>query len=226
MAVVENDEIGKRALIDNFKNNLLSAMMSGVVQSTNIPRFSGSAGPFTSPAALPANQIAMYSDPTVNISSDEVSASNTYNALKVIVDGLTRIRYFTSNWYFQTNNSQGLVNSISGTALFNATIPSLPTYNAGRKANGYSGWARTIAGTGAGVATNAAARITSSLSVANPMVINNVVNASNLTPRTLTATFFNNLFNAWASNRNNRITYNFYTCHSNCHASCNPRSRR
>lgn len=152
------------------------------------------------------------------------TASTTYSAMKAVVDGLTRIRYFTSNWYYQTNSSHGLVNSKSGTAVFLASIPRIPTYP-GTGTN-KSGWTRTVTGAGAGAATNATANITSILTVTNPLKQNEVIEAAKVTPYDLNGAIFNYLYNAWAANRNNRITYNFYTCHNNCWGACDPRSRR
>lgn len=227
MAVATNNEINKADTLNTFKSNLLTAIFSGVKGTNNPPRFSGTAGPFSNPLALPTNQLDSTTQPSAAISGIECNANETYSAFKAVIDNLTRIRYFTSNWYFQTNNTLGLINTQSGTAIFLSTIPGLSTYNTGTKTNGYSGWSRTITGTGSSTSPTGSAKLTSSLTVENTLFTNQEIEAAKVTPYTLNTALFNKLFNSWAANRNNRITYNYYTCHSNCHSNwLNWRSRR
>lgn len=224
MAVAQNNEIKKQELIDNFSNNLLNAMFSGQYHLTNLPRFSGTAGSWTNPQAIPSSQLSTNTKPGITIADTVCTASTVYSQCKTVVDSLTRIRYFTSNWYWQTNSNHGLVNSVSGSAIFLATIPMVPAYPG--TGNGRSGWTRTITGAGSGAASTSSATITSTLTVTNPLNQNKEIKASEITPYTLNAALFNYLYNAWNANRNNRITYNFFTCHSNCYFACQSRSRR
>ena len=223
MAVQTNDVMVKQELIENFNTNLLNAIYSGAYHLTNLPRFKGSAGIWSNPQAIPSSQLSTATRPELKINDTMPTAGNTYLAMKTIVDGLTRIRYFTSNWYYQTNSSHGLINSVSGTAIFLASIPGVPTYSSGANK---SGWTRTITGPGAGAASTASATLTTVLTVTNPLKQNEVILASKITPKDLNNSLYNYLYNAWAANRNNRLTYNFYTCHNNCWGACNPRSRR
>lgn len=97
MAVAQNNEIKKQELIDNFSNNLLNAMFSGQYHLTNIPRFSGRAGSWTNPQAIPSSQLSTNTKPGITIADTVCTASTVYSQCKKVVDSLTRIRYFTSN---------------------------------------------------------------------------------------------------------------------------------
>ena len=227
MAVAANNIIDKSETLDIFKTNLLTAIFSGVKGINNMPRFVGTAGSFTNPVAIPTNQLDNTTKPSASLSDIVCQAGNTYRAFKNIIDNLTRIRYFTSNWYFQTNSTLGLVNTQSGTAIFLARIPGLTPYSTTTMIDGTSGWTRTITGTGSQVGSTGTAPLTSTLNVENTLKENDIISVSKVTPYTLNTALFKKLYDAWASNRNNRITYNYYTCHSNCHSNwVNTRSRR
>lgn len=235
MAVQQNDTIVKSEVVSIFKTNLLAAMYSGAKGSNNMPKFTQSAGGittaagtsrvWTTPNAIDAGQLDPTSYPSVSIPNTIVTAADTYNALKTIVDNLTKIRYYTSNWYYQQNDTLSLVETQSGTAVFKATIPALTAYSSATKTDGYSGWNRVIEGQGQTVTQSA--KLTVTLSVTNPFVQNNQAKANQVQPYTLNNTLFKRLFDAWAVYRNKRITYTYYTCHSNCHSNwVNSRSRR
>ena len=220
MAVAADNIIDKSETLDNFRDNLLNVIFSDVKGTNNMPRFSGTAGNFTNPVAIASNQLDNTTKPSATLSDIICQAGTTYQAFKTIIDNLTRIRYFTSNWYFQTNANLGLVNTQSGTAIFLARIPGLTTYNQNTKQNGLQGWSRTIKGQGSTVGTTGTATLTSTLSVENTLKENDIISASKLTPYTLNTALFKKLYDAWNANRSNRITYNYYTCHSNCHSNC------
>ena len=211
---------------NTFKSNLISAMFSGVEGNNNVPKFTGQAGNFTNPNAIDPGQLDPTTQPGVSIPNTLVDASDTYGAMKAVVDNLTRIRYYTSNWYFQTNDTQGFIATKSGTAIFKATIPALPAYSAATKTNGYSGWNRTVEGSGAAVTS--AIKLTGTTSVtADPVVTGKLIEANKVSPYTTANALFKKLFDAWTTFRNKRITYTYYTCHSNCHSNWDDsRSRR
>lgn len=227
MAVAVDNIIDKSETLDNFRDNLLNAIFSGVKGTNNMPRFSGTAGNFTNPVAIASNQLDNTTKPSATLSDVICQAGTTYQAFKTIIDNLTRIRYFTSNWYFQTNANLGLVDTQTGTAIFLARIPGLSTYNQNTKQNGLQGWSRTITGQGSTVGTTGTATLTRTLSVENTLKENDIISASKLASITLNTALFKKLYDAWNANRSNRITYNYYTCHSNCHSNCHCwRSRR
>lgn len=235
MAVVQDNLIVKNEVVNIFKTNLLAAMYSGAKGSNNMPKFTKTAGGITTkagtsrvwtkPNAIDATQLDPTTYPSINIPNTIVSAADTYNALKTIVDNLTKIRYYTSNWYYQQNDALGLIETQTGTAVFKATVPGLSSYSSATKVDGYSGWNRTIQDQGSTVTQSV--KITFTLSVTNPFIQNNEAKANQVQPYTLNNTLFKRLFDAWAVYRNKRITYTYYTCHSNCHSDwTNSRSRR
>ena len=236
MAVTQNDEIVKQQVVDIFKSNLLSAIFtSNLNHSGSVPTFSGTAGgistaagtskTYTNPYAIDPGQLDSNAQPSVSISNAEISAADTYNSLKGIIDKLTKIRNYSSSWYYQSNDSTSLVATKSGTAIFKATIPGLTAYSTSTKVDGATGWARSVTGTSAGVGSSATT--TSTLTVTNPFVQNQEAKAGQVQPRTTNGTLFKNLFDAWNTAKGKTITYTYYTCHSNCHSNwTDVRSRR
>ena len=223
MAVTQNDEVVKQEVVNIFKTNLLQAIYSGVIGTENPPYFNGTAGPFSNPIAIDAGQLDSTQIPTPTIPNTIISASDTYTALKSIIDNLTRIRSFTSKWYYQNNDTLGLIDEKQGVAIFKATIPGLSAYSTAQKQIGYFGWDRAI--TGSGEPGTSDVRITENLTVTNPLT--GTIQADQVQPYTLDDSLFKNLFDAWEAEKNKIITYNYYTCHSNCHSNwTESRSRR
>ena len=236
MAVQTNDEIIKQQVIDNFRSNLLNTIFSGNPRhSGNVPRFTKTAGgistaagtsrTYTQPNAIDVGQLDSNSQPSVSIPNETITAADTYNSLKEIVDKLTKIRYYTSNWYYQTNGNLALVESVEGTAIFKATIPGLDAYSSATKVDGYVGWNRQIEDSSAGVGSSAST--TTTLYVNNPFIQNQEVKADQVGNIATNDSLFSNLYTAWMQARAKRITYTYYTCHSNCHSNwTDVRSRR
>ena len=225
MAVSVDDIIVKKEVTSIFKENLLTAIYAGVVGNNNVPKFNGTQGSFRAPAAIDPGQLDSSVPVEPTIPSEIVTAADTYDALKKVVDGLTKIRYYTSNWYYQSQDALALVETKSGIAAFKPIVSSLPAYNKNQKTEGYSGWSRNIQGTAA--TESAYVNLIEILEVVNPFRVNELIQANQVQPYTLNATLFNNLFKAWEQVRNKRVTYNYYTCHSNCHSNwTNARRRR
>jgi len=224
MAVQTNDEITKTELINNFKNNLLVVMFSGLNSTNNPVYFSGTRETFTNPLAINTNQLESSTQPEITIPDEEISAAGTYAALKSIVDSLTKIRRYTSTWYHSDHGTLGRVDGKEGTAIFKDTIPALTTFNKSTRTSGANGWERTVNGASGTTAQNVT--LTKTLTVTNPFVVDDEIQASQVTPYTLDDTLFNNLFEAWDAVRNEKITYTYYTCHSNWGNWTNVRSRR
>lgn len=226
MAVQTDDMIVKQELINTFKENLLNAMYTNNLKSKESPAWfvTESGSVVALGYAIPIDHLDTGIKPTPNIEPTMITAKETYDALKNIVDKLTRIRYYTSYRYYQTNDTLALTHQQSGIAIFKESIGGLASYNKNVKQNGYSGWDRNINGV---INTGSTIRMTTILNVVNPFIVNNEIQANQVQPYTLNASLFNNLFKAWEVERNKRVTYTLYSCHSNCHNNwINTRRRR
>lgn len=225
MAIEVNQTIIKQEVIDSFKENLLAILYNNASSQENPPKFTETEGNFTEPNAIDVSQLDTSNYPEVTIPNIVISALDTYNALKPIIDKLTKIRNYISNWYYQTGDVLSLVETKEGTAVFKEVIPGLNTYNSEVKQENYTGWDRKV--TGGSNNTQASISLTKTLDVENPFVKGEMIRVNQVQPYTLDASLFNNLFKAWEQEKNKVIEYNFYTCHSNCHSNwSNSRFRR
>lgn len=206
--VTANNIIG---VINDFTTNVIdNAFNKRGYNSGTYPYFSGTAGyntatnvkatttGWTNPIAIPSGQLAADSKPSLSITDTVITASTLWNSMLTITRALAKIRVFTSNWYHKSGTTNNLVNSVSGTAVFNTSYPAVPT---GTIANNQktSNWTRSGS-------TSITLNPSSSISTDTTATANNI------------NTTITNCYNAWATNcyNGNRLTYTFYTCHYNC----------
>lgn len=202
---------------DDFFNRVTNAAYSKITYTnTKYPYFTGQASygktgnsgswstlGWTNPIALPPEQLAAPDTPRkFTITDTKITASTVWTNMLNITRTLIKIRGFTSNWYHKTNGSRNLVNSVQSCGFFNLAWPAVPTGTDGNQSK-TEFWERT-------------GNLNPSLNPATEIVKGGKATAASVNNT------IQNCYNAWANECFNvaNLTYNFYTCHSNCHGSC------
>lgn len=203
--------------INEFNTRVTATIYSKIqYHSGNIPYFTGTAYygktgnsgnwaklGWTNPVAMPGNQLAAIdAQPTWTISDQIITASTLWDNMLRIVRTLSKIRYFTTNWYHKTEGTRNLIQSISGGGIFNTAFPAVPGGADGNQSK-TEFWERK--GNTAPNVTPPTEIVKEGLASANSM--NNTIS---------------NCYNTWQSQcfSAGGLVYNFYTCHNNCHGSC------
>lgn len=203
--------------INEFNTRVTATIYSKIkYHRGNIPRFTGTAYygktgnsgnwatlGWTNPVAMPGNQLAAIdAQPTWTISDQIITVSTLWDNMLRIVRTLSKIRYFTTNWYHKTEGTRNLIQSISGGGIFNTAFPAVPGGADGNQSK-TEFWKRT--GNTAPNVTPPTEIVKEGLASANSM--NNTIS---------------NCYNTWQSQcfSAGGLVYNFYTCHNNCHGSC------
>lgn len=178
------------------------AYNTATYHSGNKPHFSKTANGLTTPQSIPDNQLQGNGRTYLSSGDVRINAASLCSALLNITQSLSKIRRFQSQWYFNTNGTQALVDSMSGIGIL--TFPDLP---AGSKESTWTREGNTSIALAPQMLFAAGKRITAS--DANQTITN--------------------CLNAWATQcrDSNDIVYKFFQCYSECHASChNARGRR
>lgn len=228
MAVKTNDEINKQAFLNQFKSQVIDPATANAYGTNRMPIFSGTAGgngkkTWINPVAINVSQL----DPTTSfqlpvITQEEIQANDVYNTIKNYAQKLNQIRQFTSNWYYQTQDTLALVKSFSGKAVFKSTIPGLPTYSSATKADGGNGWNRTLQNVGGNV-TQAINMQNPTITYTQTMTQDQEIQAAQIIDNP--TAFFNQVFTKWQERSAWAVNYTYYTCHNNCHNQHNQSSR-
>lgn len=216
--ITANNIIG---VINDFNTNVVdNAFNKRNYNSSTYPSFTGSATygrtgssattGWTNPRAIPSGQLAADNKTSMTSISDTIiTASTLWSSMLSITRQLVKIRKFTSYWYHKTDATNNLVNSITGYGVFNTAYPSVPT---GTLSNNVKGETWTRSGS-TSITLNPTQTINSN-EIATAISINDAIN---------------NCYNSWVDNcyNGNVLTYNFYTCHQNCHSNwADARGRR
>lgn len=197
MAIESGQFVNKTDIQNFFKTNVTSIVKSNVYHSSRIPTFSGSAG---SANAIPAGDLdAVGNIPdTISITGEIISGTTIYNLMLTVIRNCTRVRNFSSSYKFNNQGNQVTQATSSGVAVFKQSLPSVSS-SYDRNKNG--------------------------------SLISNITPANNITnqigAKDRLTTLCNTMISSWQSVRNDKVVYNYYSCHSSCHSSCHgDRSRR
>lgn len=215
--VTANNIIG---VINDFNSNVVdNAFNKKTHNSGNYPKFTGTATygttgsssttGWTNPNAIPSGQLAEDNKSSLTINDTIITATSLWNSMLSITRTLVKIRKFTSQWYHKVDTTNNLVNQISGYGVFNTSYPSVPT---GTLTNGAKGETWTRSGS-TSITLNPTQSITTNTD-ATALSINTAIN---------------NCYNEWVNKcyNENQLTYQFFTCHQNCHSNwSNSRGRR
>lgn len=211
-------------IINDFNSRIVQTIYSKIqYHSGHMPHFIGTAyygktGNFgnestlgwTNPIAMPNSQLtAIDTQPALTITDSIITASTLWNNMLNITRALSKIRYFTTNWYHKTEDTRNLVNSISGGGIFNTAFPAVPGGADGNQSK-TEFWERK-------------GNTTPNVTPPTEIVKEGLVSANSMNNT------ISNCYNTWQSQCFNAggLVYNFYTCHSNCHGSCHAsRGRR
>lgn len=205
---IATDNIATKADVVNAYNTKLTSITNLINwrASTN-PTFSGTAGEYTNPAALPSGQLSNTNPTTLSTSSlsDTILANELYNLIYNAIQTATRIRLTTCKWYFDTNGVDGLIDTQENKyALYNATTSTVtgdtrPFYTKTPNTTSMQG---TITLGRNGINQNAT------------IAASNIIN------------ILNECYNNWVAFKDsNTVSFNYYTCHSN-HSNWGNRGRR
>lgn len=208
--------------IDNFIKNIKNKIFGGTIyHSGDIPKFSGlgvyntaytSQTTYTAlqnPEALPSGNLEALSKVKVDVvtqgKDDVCSAPIVFNVLKEMVYNLTRVRKFQSRWYHKTGDTQALMGTVEGKAVFSKSFSALPAYN--EKLNSKCvGWTRSVND--------------SLQQISVPELQKDTIMSANAM-----TTFLNKLDSEWDRTYNNQVEYKLYSCHNNCHDNCHSSGR-
>lgn len=198
MTIADNNLVTANDVKDRFQANVINIVTTGTYHSTNVPKYSGTAGTFN---AIPPGDLGAPGEITnITIPTGVIDGKTVYNLMLAVVKNCTRVRNFTSNLYYQSGGSytNALQSTVNGKAVFKQSLPGI--------AGGYD---RNINGS---LLVNPSAADPISGQIANPSRLNQLCT---------------NMLSAWQSIANTKLVYNCYTCHSNCHSDCHSdRSRR
>ncbi len=189
--------------ISQFNSTVVDpAYNTATYHSGNKPHFSKTANGLTTPQSVPDNQLLGTKRTYLSSNDTRINAASLCAALLNITQSLSKIRKFQSQWYFNTNGTQALVDSMSGTGIL--TFPDIP---AGTKEASWTREGNTNIQLSPQMLFSAGKRIMAS--DANQTIAN--------------------CLNAWTSQcrDSNEIIYKFFQCYSDCHSNCyDSRGRR
>lgn len=224
MAIANAEKIIAAADVATFVSNMKSYVAGKINYDYNSPpRFSGTSKFNSSysnstsytgqsnPLAIPANDLARNNISSLSASKpvkeEQISGQIVFNALISLVRTMTAVKKFNSTWHNKTNSTTVIVNTVSGTAVFNSSLPSVTPYTEAGSSN-CAGWTRNY---------NSSLE---NLSTANAFSKDSIVDD------TTANTFFDNLKAEWDSLYNSKVMdYHLYTCHYNCHSNCHSSGR-
>ena len=198
--ITANSVVG---FISQFNSTVVDpAYNTATYHSGNKPHFSKTANGLTTPQSVPDNQLLGTGRTYLSSNDTRINAASLCAALLNITQSLSKIRRFQSQWYFNTNGTQALVDSMSGTGIL--TFPDIP---AGTREASWTREGNTNIQLSPQMLFSAGKKIIAS--DANQTIVN--------------------CLNAWATQcrDNNEIIYKFFQCYSDCHVNCyNSRGRR
>ena len=120
--ITANSVVG---FISQFNSTVVDpAYNTATYHSGNKPHFSKTANGLTTPQSVPDNQLLGTGRTYLSSNDTRINAASLCAALLNITQSLSKIRRFQSQWYFNTNGTQALVDSMSGTGIL--TFPDIP----------------------------------------------------------------------------------------------------
>lgn len=209
MTIATGQTITKTDVVNGYNNKVQNIINLINWSASAMPKFSGTDGAgLANPNAVPNGQLSSTQPQKINNNqlSNTILANELYNLFYNTIQDVTRVRLCSSYWYFNTNGTNALVNSqVNKYANFNATTS-------------------VVSGTTTPYFTKSPnnTNMMGSLSLGRNNINQNVVvAASNVNA------IINELYNNWNTWKNsNKVTFNYYTCHSNCHSNYDNRARR
>ena len=224
MAIVTAEKIVATADVTTFVNNIKSYVAGKInYDYNNPPRFTGTstfnssysnATSYTgqsNPVAIPISDLARNNIASLGISKpvkeEQVSGQTVFNVLIGLVRTMTAVEKFSSTWHNKTNGTTVIVNSVSGTAVFNPSLPDVTPYSEVGSSN-CVGWTRN--------ANSSLEKISTS----------NTFNKDSIIDDAKANAFFDALKAEWDNLYNSKVMeYHLYTCHYNCHSNCHSSGR-
>ena len=207
MTITTSNKVSRSLEIQEFTANVIQfAYSNSPWSSSNMPKFT--TGTVNGANAIPPSQLDSAVQPTVSLSAGLVSASQIVNALINATQRLTRIRACTCNGYYQNGSAFQLQQTLSGKAIF---LP-ITTDNFNKTQGSTPWWSKSPN--------------TTTMTQNLPSIDTSKFNKSNLISASNLNNFIQALRNAWNTTYNNRVTYNYYTCHTNCVSCYCARGRR
>ena len=224
MAIVTAEKIVATADVTTFVNNMKSYVAGKINYDYNSPpHFSGTssfnpsysnATSYTgqnNPVAIPIGDLARNNIGSLGISNpnkeEQISGQTVFNVLISLVRTMTAVKKFNSTWHNKTNSTTVIVNTVSGTAVFNSSLPGVTPYSEVGSSN-CAGWTRNY---------NSAV---DNISTGNVFTRDSVIDDAKAN------TFFDALKAEWDNLYNSKVMdYHLYTCHYNCHSNCHSSGR-
>ena len=224
MAIAIEEKIVAAADAATFVNNIKSYVEGKIDYDFNSPpQFTGTStyNPSNSnktaytgqanPAAIPIGDLAINNIVDLTIGSpvreEQISGKVVFDALIGLVRTLTTVKKFSSTWHNKTNSTTVVVDSVSGTAVFNPKLPEVTPYDEAASSN-CAGWTRNTDNS------------IEELATANAFTKDTIIDDEKAN------TFFDTLKAEWDNLYNSReMEYHLYTCHYNCHSNCHSSGR-
>ena len=224
MAIATKEKIVAAADVATFVNNMKSYVAGKInFDSSAPPQFTGTStfNPSHSnrtsytgqenPLAVPIGDLARNDIDELgigrNLQEEQISGKIVFDALVNLVRTMTRVKQFSSTWHNKTNSTTVIVDSVSGTAVFNPELPEVTPYEEAVSSN-CIGWTRSTDSSVEKVATT------------NTFTKDTIINDEKAN------TFFDTLKAEWDSLYNSKVMeYHLYTCHYNCHSNCHSSGR-
>ena len=211
MTITVDDFITKASIINEFNNQVLGTIYSGISWTAyNIPKMSiihynNKDYWYTTENVIPNGQLSTQSYLTEDkITSNIIDADIIYNVLTSFVNTCCRVRYTTTRWYFNYAGTYQLRGEMSAKSIYNMVTP-------------------VVTGSTTPYFTKNPniTSMTDQLSYDRNIYNGMVVSIQSLNE------FFNLLKTAWSNYYNNNpITFNYFTCYYNCYSDYSSRVRR